>query len=92
MNRMYMYTLRQEVLNEQAANIIADLGRYCKNEGIDCSDDGEPLAELMDYLHQTKLFIVSFESQNHLVLDEIQRELLSIQEFVRRLECSREVA
>lgn len=81
MNEMYELTLRQEVLNEQAADIVAEIMRYMIRENIpvDCDD---PLAILLTQLFTVKANIISVETMDKAKLDQIAGYLRYIQEYV----------
>ena len=73
MDEMYHYTLQQEILNEQAANIMGDIMNFMLVEGIeDGSKESEPFDLLLSQLVQVKRQIVSPDSDNDVFLERIR--------------------
>ena len=92
MNEIYDFTLRQEVLNEQAANIVAEILRYMVRKGIEADDTSEPLAILLRQLFAVKADIISVEHRDPSKLDQIAGYLKYMQQFVTELIDARGVA
>lgn len=81
-NDMYMLTLEQEVLNEQAAEIIADVTRLYFN----AQESGDKVHEMMydDILKQlarAKRQIIKQSNKNKVKLAEIRGQINALKEF-----------
>jgi|GEM_PF-622441 len=83
-NTLYDFVLRQEVLNEQAANIINRIIRFqiSQNRGLTKDD---PLTILLLQLSEFKANITNKENRSEKRLNEIQGYLWFAEEHVRRL-------
>lgn len=81
-NELYGYVLQQEALNEQAANIANDVMRYMNWKGILPSDKENPISLLLDNLFALKRLIISEESRDDSVLDQIRGYLKYTEEYV----------
>ena len=92
MDEMYRITLRQEVLNEQAADIVCRLIRYLSDEGIAPDDTQNPFVVLMNQLFEIKSLIISMESRNDKTLDEIAGYLKYVSQYVESIVDKRRVA
>ena len=92
MDEMYRITLRQEVLNEQAADIVCQLIRFLSDEGIAPDDARNPLVALMDQLFEIKSLIISMDSRNDKTLDEIAGYLKYVNQYVETIVDKRRVA
>ena len=92
MNRVYELTLRQEVLNEQAANIACDIMRIMERKGIDIEDEGNAYVVLLHQLMDLKETIVSCETESHSALDKIAGYLANLELFVKQITASELVA
>ena len=92
MNEMYELTLRQEVLNEQAANIACDVMAYMISTGVDSSDEGDPLSALLRQLFEVKRAITGPECDNVEKLIEIGGYLRFVEDYLVRLRESQKVA
>lgn len=71
MSEVYHFTLQQEVLNEQAANLIADIISFRIATGNTRNDEGE-FSALLKQLSLLKPTIVSRETQDDSKLAEIR--------------------
>lgn len=91
MNEVYHFTLQQEILNEQAANLIGDIMRFMHEEesrGIEV----RPFYErLLDQLFEVKRGILSPESDNDTYLEQIRGFLTYQSRYVQRLMTAEQV-
>lgn len=83
MDEMYHYTLQQEVLNEQAANIIGELISIEVDTGF-VGDAGDVLDGLLNQVSRIKPTIVTEQAMNDLRLSEIRGYLKCASELVAR--------
>lgn len=84
-DEMYHYTLRQEVLNEQAAEIVCSIIQYLSEEGVSPDQKNHPLVVMADHLFELKKFIVSVESRDDQTLDEIAGHLRYLKSYMNEL-------
>ncbi len=92
MNEMYELTLRQEVLNEQAANLACDIMTYMISIGVDSSDESHPISALLRQLFDAKRAITGPECDSMEKLAEISGYLCFIEDFFARLRVAQKVA
>ncbi|MBO4353260.1 MAG: hypothetical protein J5818_07220, partial [Eggerthellaceae bacterium] len=92
MDKMYHYTIQQEVLNEQAASLSCDLMNYLVENNIDINDQTNPVAILLIQLLALKRSLIDETSDDDAVLEGVRRHFEYISEFVGRLNRSKEVA
>lgn len=92
MNEMYELTLRQEILNEQAANIACEVMSFMIECGIDSSDASDPIAALLRQLFEVKRRITGPECDDVTVLGEIAGYLRFTEEYIESLRTARKVA
>jgi HTH-type transcriptional regulator/antitoxin PezA len=85
MSRIYEFTLQQEVLNEQAANIVCEILRYMSANGITADEDDNPLVILADKLFEVKQAIISKSSRDEQVLEQLRGYLKYTEEYVDSL-------
>ncbi len=78
--QLYHYVLQQEVLNEQAANIIAKISSFL----IKLDDKDESLQQLVDQLALMKPGIVDAENRNDFKLEKIRGYLSFASEYADR--------
>lgn len=90
--QLYHYVLQQEVLNEQAANIIASLLRYMAAHNIKAGDNSNPVSILLDELFDVKNTIATKETRDDAVLEQIRGYLKYTERYVGELCLSKEVA
>lgn len=83
MDEMYHYTLQQEILNEQAANLIADLINR-KRQEISRGLDASASDALLHQLSALKPDIVSSNTLDDVKLANIRGQLEAIGAFVKR--------
>ena len=92
MDEAYHYTLQQEILNEQAANLIGRLMSHILGlEAQGHAVDG-PLELLLSQLFETKRQIVSPDSDNDVFLEQIRGHLFYMQRYVEQLVSDEQVA
>ena len=85
MDEVYHYTLQQEILNEQAANLIADLMQsMLRDNDVDQCDDS-PKRILLKQLYEVKRSIISEQSDNDAFLEQVRGYLRYISTFVDQL-------
>ena len=82
MSRIYHYTLQQEVLNEQAANIVCDIIRYMAENDITTNDTDHPLVLLSNNLFKIKQLIICEASRDDAMLEQIRGYLKYTEEWV----------
>lgn len=75
MDEVYHYTIQQEVLNEQAANLICDLIRYSINNKINTSDPAHPVSAMVAQLVAIKQFLITAEADDDAALEQIRGHL-----------------
>lgn len=92
MDRVYHYTLQQEVLNEQAANLACDIMTYMMSHNIDSNDKSHPVSILLKQLLGVKKEIVSETSDDDLVLEQMRGYLNHLESFLAELNRVAEVA
>lgn len=85
MDRVYHYTLQQEVLNEQAANIIGEIISIKISTGFSGSANSV-YETLLDQVAEMKPSIVSKESMDDLILERIGGYLACANDLVNRYE------
>ena len=89
MDEAYSYTLQQEILNEQAADLIGTLMRHI----LMLEDAGEAIAEPFDMvlsqLFEVKRKVLSPESDNDTFLEQIRGHLTYQKALIARL-CAKE--
>ena len=91
MSEVYHYTLQQEILNEQAANLIADIMRHL----LALEDDGqrsEPFETILSQLFEIKREIMAPESDNDIFLEQIRGHLTYQKDLISRLCSEKQVA
>ena len=92
MNEIYHYTIQQEVLNEQAANLVCDLITYSINNGLDTSDKTHPISAMISQLLDIKRFLVTYEADDDAVLEQIRGHLRYTGQIVEAMSRAEEVA
>lgn len=92
MNEMYELTLRQEVLNEQAANIACEIMTYMISCGIDSNDEAHPVSALLRQLFDAKRAITGPECDNMEKLAEISGYLRFVEDYFARFSAAQKVA
>lgn len=92
MDEMYELTLRQEILNEQAANIACEVMAFMIECGIDSSDEADPIAALLRQLFVVKGSITGVQCDEANALDEIAGYLRYTEEYLESLRKARKVA
>ena len=92
MNEMYELTLRQEVLNEQAANIACEVMEFMIALGVDSSDESHPISALLRQVFKVKASITGPECDNADALERISGYLLFAQEYLSALRDVQKVA
>jgi HTH-type transcriptional regulator/antitoxin PezA len=92
MDEMYRLTLRQEVLNEKAADIVCMLIRHMSEKGVSPDDTNDPLVVLIDQLFEIKGLIIGMESRNDKTLDEIAGYLQYLGQYVEKITGEQRVA
>ena len=92
MDRVYHYTLQQEVLNEQAANLACDIMNYMLSNDIDSNDKSHPISILLKQLLCVKREIVCEASEDDAKLEQFRGYLSHLDEFVSELNRVAEVA
>ena len=90
--QLYHYVLQQEVLNEQAANIIASLLRYMVAHDIKAGDKSDPIAVLLDELFDVKSTITTKETRDDSILEQIRGYLKYTERYVNVLCLNERVA
>lgn len=90
--QLYHYVLQQEVLNEQAANIIASLLHYMVARDIKAGDQTDPVSMLLDELFDVKGTIATKETRDNAVLEQIRGYLKYTEHYVNALCLSEKVA
>ena len=92
MDIVYHYTLQQEILNEQAANLVCDIINYMIKNNIDCSDDEHPVSIMLAQLLMLKRDITGPESCDDVFLERIRGHLMYLTRYVEELTKIAEVA
>lgn len=92
MDALYHYTLQQEVLNEQAANIACDIMRYMIDHGIDSNDQTHPVSIMLHQLLTLKKEIIGPNSDDDVVLERMRGLLMYLKLYVDELTDNAEVA
>ena len=92
MDEMYHYTLQQEVLNEQAANLACSLMEYLMDHGVDSADRTHPVSILLEQLLRLKRTLITDEAMDDDVLDHIRAYLRYLEEFAESLHSVEAVA
>ena len=92
MDEVYHYTIQQEVLNEQAANIACDLLNYLVDRGIDVHDGNEPVSILLLQLLALKRSLTSAEANDDIYLERVRGHLEYMKQFAVSLGSFEEVA
>jgi len=87
MDKVYHYTLQQEVLNEQAANIIGDIISIKISTGIK-GKACDVFDSLLDQICEIKPTIVSSYSEDDEILSQIRGYLSCANELVKRYKLS----
>ena len=85
MDEVYHYTLQQEVLNEQAANLSCDLMDYLIAHEIDVSDKSNPVALLLRQVLALKKSLLTPEADDDEFLQRIRGHLSYLGQFVEEL-------
>lgn len=92
MSEMYHFTLQQEILNEQAADLAGDIMRFIVSlEDNDLPVDAS-LEVMLEQLFDVKRNILAVESDNDVYLEQIRGFLTYQKAFVSQLCSSRKVA
>lgn len=86
MTDMYLLTLEQEILNEHAASVMADIARF-EREARDAGDEtrGLALRDMRFYLAQIKPDIVGPKSDSKEFLAELRGKIDSTRDHAFRL-------
>ena len=92
MDEVYHYTIQQEVLNEQAANLACDMMEYLMNCNVKPDDKTHPVSVLLSQLLELKRFLVSGAADDDLALERARGFLGQMEEFVKSLKSAEEVA
>ena len=92
MNEVYDLTLKQEVLNEQAANLACDLMNYLIAANIDARDKTNLAAATLDKVLELKRLLLSPKADDFEVLEDIQGYFKFTSELVAQLNVCSEVA
>lgn len=92
MNEMYHYTLQQEILNEQAANLIGDLMRYMVNQEEQGAKIENSVELLLSSLFETKRKILAPQSDNDSYLEQIRGYINYQKKYISALCLGVEVA
>ena len=92
MDEVYHYTLQQEVLNEQAANLSCDLMDYLMSHGIDANDKSNPAALMLKQILDLKRSLLAPEADSDEVLQGIRGYLLYMSQLVNDLTRAQGVA
>ena len=92
MDEMYHYTIQQEVLNEQAANLACDLMSRVLAEGADVRDACDPLSAILAQLLRIKLELISERANDDAYLEQVRGYLNYLEELVSTLSPVGEVA
>lgn len=92
MDRSYHYTLQQEVLNEQAANLACDIMGYMIAHNVDSNDKNHPVSIMLKQLLAVKSKIVSAGSDDDVVLEQMRGYLNHLGDYVAELSRIAEVA
>lgn len=92
MDEVYHYTIQQEVLNEQAANIACDLMEYLIERNVDLGDGSHPVSILLSQLLRLKRSLVTDEADDEATLEQIRGYLRYLEEFAQSLRFAEGVA
>lgn len=92
MNEMYELTLRQEILNEQAANIACEIMSFMIEQGIDSSDATDPIAALLRQLFEVKKSITGPQCDSMRALEEVSGYLRYTERYLELLRAARKAA
>ena len=92
MDDVYHFTIQQEVLNEQAANLSCDLLNYLVEHDIDVHDKSEPISILLLQLLALKRSLTSPEANDDTFLERLHGHLDYMKQFVDSLKSIEEVA
>ena len=84
MDEMYYYTLQQEILNEQAANLLGEIMRLMLDSERFQGDKGS-LEVLLVQLFDVKRQIISDRSDDDVFLEQIRGYLMYMRSYVERL-------
>ena len=90
MDEMYHYTLQQEILNEQAANLIADIMTSMLSNGESVTNAGSARSVLLSQLYAVKQSIIAPGSDDDELLEQIRGYLRFITPYVEKL-CAMDV-
>ena len=88
MNQVYHYVLQQEVLNEQAANIIGTIIRGMINESF-TGPELESMESLLDQVAMVKSTIIGPDSDDDAYLAQIRGYLKCAEDFLARRDLAR---
>lgn len=92
MNEMYELTLRQEILNEKAANLACEIMQLMIASGIDSSDESNALSAMLRQLFVVKSSIVSYGLGDADALTEISGYLHYLDEYLEALRSTQQAA
>lgn len=92
MTEAYHYTLQQEVLNEQAANLSCDMMNYLIGKQVDINDTSSPMALLLRQLLDLKRSLITEAANDDEYLEQIRGHLRFMSDFLEQLNRSEEVA
>lgn len=90
MDEMYHYTLQQEILNERAANLIADIMTSMLSNGESVTNAGSARSVLLSQLYAVKQSIIAPGSDDDELLEQIRGYLRFITPYVEKL-CAMDV-
>ena len=85
MDEMYHYTLQQEVLNEQAANIACDMVEYLIQHHIDTSSVEHPVSILLGQLLELKRALITDAAFDDVWLEQARGHIRYLGNFVIEL-------
>ena len=93
MDEMYHFTLQQEILNEQAANLIADIMQAMLLNGESVSsEEPSPRSLLLSQLYEVKRSIIAPGSDDDELLEQVRGYLRYLTPYVEKLCTMGEVA
>ena len=92
MDEVYHYTIQQEVLNEQAANLACELMEYLMSCNVKADDRTHPVSVLLSQVLDLKRFLVTDAADDDAALERARGFLGRMEEFVQLLRSAEEVA